>query len=58
LPTSAAGSDLKREADQAARLRAAFEIDEAEVVGGSYSDLMTAEQAEQRRVEADWDFRA
>jgi adenylate cyclase class 2 len=42
---AAADSDLTRERGQAARLRAAFEIDEADVIGGSYSDLMAAEQA-------------
>ncbi len=37
---AAADSDLKHERDQAARLRAAFEIDDADVIRGSYCDLM------------------
>jgi predicted adenylyl cyclase CyaB len=37
---AAADSDLSRERDQARRLRSAFEIDEAEVIAGSYCDLV------------------
>jgi adenylate cyclase, class 2 len=35
-----AGSDLARERDQALRLRELFGIDAADVIGGSYCDLM------------------
>ncbi len=37
---ASADSDLAREEDQSRRLRRAFEIDDADVIGGSYCDLM------------------
>lgn len=37
---ASSGSDLSREEAQAKSLRQAFEIEEADLVGGSYCDLM------------------
>ncbi len=42
---ASADSDLGREQDQARQLREAFGIDDADVIGGSYCDLITAEKA-------------
>lgn len=41
-----ADSDLTRERDQAVRLREAFGIDAADVIGGSYCDLMDGRGSE------------
>jgi predicted adenylyl cyclase CyaB len=39
---ASAGSDLSREEAQVKRLRQAFEIEEADLVGGSYCDLIVS----------------
>jgi adenylate cyclase class 2 len=47
---AASDSDLSREADQAMRLREAIGIEDGDVIGGSYCDLMVAgDQAMGRR---------